>query len=229
MINILYEDNHLIAINKPPCVLVQGDNTGDKSLDKITKDCIKIKDNKPGNVFLGVAHRLDRPASGIVLFAKTSKALSRINKLFRDNEMQKTYLAIVKNKPARDKDTLVHFLARNRKLNKSFVVNEQNSKGKKARLSYELVDRSKNYFLLRIKLFTGRHHQIRCQLSYINAPIRGDLKYGYARSNPNGGIDLHAWQLSFIHPVKNEEINIIAPPPGNKQWDMFKLPGDFQE
>jgi len=223
MLKVLYEDNHLIAVNKPPCILVQGDNTGDKPLDSIIKEYIKKKDKKPGNVFLGVTHRLDRPASGIVLFAKTSKALSRINKLFRDNEMQKTYLAIVKQKPSKNNDTLVNFLARNRKLNKSFVVNEHHPKGKLAKMHYKLAGKSENYYLLQINLFTGRHHQIRCQLSQINAPIKGDLKYGFDRSNPNGGIDLHAWRLSFIHPVKKEKINITAPPPELKQWDMFDL------
>ncbi len=223
MLNILYEDNHLIAINKPACILVQGDKTGDVSLDKMVKDLLKTKYNKPGNVFLGVTHRLDRPASGVVLFAKTSKALSRINEIFRSGDIDKTYLAIVRNKPNHDRNTLINTLAKNHKLNKSFVLKDNNKKGKEAKLKYRMIDHSESFYLLQVNIYTGRHHQIRCQLANIDCPIKGDLKYGSLRSNIDGSIDLHACKLSFTHPVKKTSIEITAHPPDSKQWKIFNI------
>ncbi|MBQ2575439.1 MAG: RNA pseudouridine synthase, partial [Bacteroidales bacterium] len=185
---ILYEDNHIIAVNKQAGQIVQGDNTGDKPLSDILKSYIKERDHKPGNVFLGVPHRIDRPVSGVVLFAKTSKALSRLSELFRTKDAHKTYLAVVGNKPPKDNDTLVDYIYRNVKQNKSYVVDEKHPDAKRSSLSYKVVGHSERYYLLEIDLHTGRHHQIRCQLANIGCPIRGDLKYGYPRSNKNGGI-----------------------------------------
>ena len=215
-LSILYEDNHLIAINKPSGVLVQGDRTGDQPLSEIVKEYLMKKYKKQGEAYLGVPHRLDRPTSGLIVFAKTSKALTRLNKLFHDQEIQKTYWAIVKNKPQKNLDVLVHYLERNPKKNKSFAYNQHGEGRKKAELDYEVIFKLDHYYLLEVRPKTGRHHQIRVQLSAIGCPIKGDLKYGFDRSNEDAGISLHARSLKFIHPVKKEEINIIAPPPNRE-------------
>jgi len=219
---ILYEDNHLLAINKSSSELVQGDETGDISLDITLKDYLKEKYNKPGNVFLGVIHRLDRPVTGVVLFAKTGKALSRLNKLFRDQEISKTYWAIVKNKPVPSTGELTHYLTRNTKQNKSYAHAVEVSGSKIAKLRYQTLISIENYHLLEIDLLTGRHHQIRCQLAKINSPVKGDLKYGFPRSNPDAGISLHAREIRFIHPVRQEEIKLTAPVPDQKLWKIFQ-------
>lgn len=221
MIEVLYEDNHLIIVNKKNGDIVQGDKTGDRTLAEDVKYYIKDKYNKPGDVFLGITHRLDRPTSGIVIFAKTSKALTRINKMFAEKEISKTYLAIVDNAPPKTKDTISHYLVRNRKQNKSYANNKKIANSKKASLTYEVKSKSDKYFLLEIQLHTGRHHQIRAQLSKINCKIKGDMKYNFPRSNPDGGICLHAYKTEFIHPVKKEPIKIIAKPPDDKLWNYF--------
>jgi len=218
-LQILYEDNHLIAVNKRPGDIVQGDKTGDMPLSEIVKQYIKEKYNKPGNVYLGVPHRLDRPTSGIVVFAKSSKALPRLNKLFAEKEAQKTYWAIVKNRPPKTRDTLTHWLKRNTKQNKSYAHKKEVPDSKKAILDYEVIKKLDNYFLLEIDLKTGRHHQIRAQLTAIGCPIKGDLKYGFDRSNKDGSIHLHARKLMFIHPVKKEKLELIAQPPNNPVWN----------
>ena len=218
-LQILYEDNHLIAVNKRPGDIVQGDKTGDKPLSEIVKQYIKEKYNKPGNVYLGVAHRLDRPTSGIVVFAKSSKALPRLNKLFAEKEAKKTYWAIVKNTPPKTHDTLTHWLKRNTKQNKSYANKKEVPDSKKAVMDYEIIKKLDNYFLLEIDLKTGRHHQIRSQLTAIGCPIKGDLKYGFDRSNKDGSIHLHARKLMFIHPVKKEKLELIAPPPNDSVWN----------
>ena len=218
-LQVLFEDNHIIVVNKRPGDIVQGDKTGDKPLSEVVKSYLKEKYNKPGNVYLGVVHRLDRPTSGIVLFAKTSKALPRLNKLFQEKAAQKTYWAIVKNAPPKKSDTLVHFLKRNPKQNKSYAHIKEVPESKKAILEYRLLKKLDNYFLLEVDLHTGRHHQIRSQLSAIGSPIKGDLKYGFDRSNKDASIHLHARELKFIHPVKKEEIQIIAPPPDEVLWN----------
>jgi len=216
---VLYEDNHIIVVNKRPGDIVQGDKTGDKPLSEVVKSYLKDKYSKPGNVYLGVVHRLDRPTSGIVLFSKTSKALPRLNKLFQEKEAQKTYWALVKNEPPKDKDSLTHFLKRNPKQNKSYAHIKEVPESKKAILDYRVLKKLDNYYLLEIDLHTGRHHQIRSQLSAIGCPIKGDLKYGFDRSNKDASIHLHARELKFTHPVKKEEINIIAPPPNEVLWN----------
>ncbi len=218
-LQVLFEDNHIIVVNKRPGDIVQGDKTGDKPLSEVVKSYLKEKYNKPGNVYLGVVHRLDRPTSGIVLFAKTSKALPRLNKLFQEKEAQKTYWAIVKNAPPKKSDTLIHFLKRNPKQNKSYAHIKEVPESKKAILEYRLLKKLDNYFLLEVDLHTGRHHQIRSQLSAIGSPIKGDLKYGFDRSNKDASIHLHARELKFIHPVKKEEIHILAPPPDEVLWN----------
>lgn len=218
-LQILYEDNHVIIVNKRPGDIVQGDKTGDIPLSEVVKEYIKIKYDKPGNVYLGVVHRLDRPTSGIVLFSKTSKALPRLNKLFKDKEAKKTYWAVVKHPPEEPQGTLVHFLKRNPKQNKSFAHIKEVPESKIAKLHYKILKQLDNYFLLEIDLETGRHHQIRSQLSVIGAPIKGDLKYGFDRSNKDASIHLHARKLSFIHPVSKEHIEVIAPPPEDVIWD----------
>ncbi|WP_424493750.1 RluA family pseudouridine synthase [Salinimicrobium sp. GXAS 041] len=218
-LQVLHEDNHLIVVNKRPGDIVQGDKTGDLPLSEVVKEYLKIKYNKPGNVYLGVVHRLDRPTSGIVLFAKTSKALPRLNKLFKEKDAKKTYWAIVKNAPPHSEGTLMHFMKRNPKQNKSYAHIKEVPDSKKAILEYHLLKKLNNYYLLEIDLHTGRHHQIRSQLSSIGSPIKGDLKYGFDRSNKDGSIHLHARRLSFMHPVKKEPINIIAPPPEDPLWD----------
>lgn len=209
---VVYEDNHLIVINKKSSEIVQGDKTGDMPLSEKVKNFIKQRDNKPGNVFCGVCHRLDRPVSGIVIFVKTSKALSRMNELFRDKTIQKTYWAVVKNKPPHITERLTHYLIKNEQQNKSKAYNEEKNGSLKAELAYTLIASIANYHLLEINLFTGRHHQIRAQLSAIGCPIKGDLKYGYDRSNPNGSIHLHSYKTEFIHPIKLEKVTIVCKP-----------------
>jgi 23S rRNA pseudouridine1911/1915/1917 synthase len=220
-LQILHEDNHIIVINKRVGDIVQGDKTGDKPLSEVVKEYIKEKYNKPGEVFLGVVHRLDRPTTGIVVFARTSKALTRLNELFSNRETQKTYWAIVKNKPEKEQDTLVHFLKRNEKNNTSKAHIKEVPESKKASLDYKIIKTLDNYFALEINLHTGRHHQIRAQLAAIVCPIKGDLKYGFDRSNPDGGIDLHARKLVFMHPVSKEVLEIIAPTPKNSIWNSI--------
>lgn len=220
---VIYEDNHIIAINKDCGEITQGDKTGDKTLPDMVKEYLKEKYNKPGNVFCGVTHRLDRPTSGVVLFAKTSKALSRMNELFRNDEVNKTYWAIVKNKPTQDTGTLKHYLLKNEKQNKSYAHNTEKPKSKLAILHYKVIAKSDNYYLLEVNLETGRHHQIRCQLSTIGCPIKGDLKYGFNRSNPNAGISLHARKASFMHPVSKENVEVIAETPTDDIWKEFKI------
>ncbi|MCR9181807.1 MAG: RluA family pseudouridine synthase [Flavobacteriaceae bacterium] len=218
-LQIIYEDNHLIVINKRAGDIVQGDKTEDKPLSEIVKEYIAEKYNKPGAVYLGVVHRLDRPTTGIVVFAKTSKALERLNKMFKEREAQKTYWALVKNAPPKEQDTLTHFLKRNPKQNKSYAYEKEIPESKKAILDYQVIQKLDNYYLLEILLHTGRHHQIRSQLSFIGCPIKGDLKYGFDRSNPDGSIHLHARKLGFIHPVKKENLVLTASTPENRLWE----------
>ncbi len=221
MVEILYEDNHLLAVYKKPSDLSQGDRTGDSSLDAELKSYLARKYNKPGDVFLGVVHRLDRPVGGVILFARTSKALKRLNEMFRAGEIKKTYLAIVGERPPEDEEVLTHFLKKNEKQNKTFVYKTEVKGSKKAILSYRLAGRSERYFLLEVELHSGRHHQIRAQLAAIGCPIRGDLKYGYSRSNDDGSISLLARRLEFIHPVKKEKISITARFPESDIWHLF--------
>ena len=218
-LQVLYEDNHLLIVNKRIGDIVQGDKTGDLPLSEIAKQYIAEKYQKPGAVFLGVVHRLDRPTSGIVVFARTSKALSRMNKLFSERKTDKTYWTIVKKKLPKDSDTLTHFLVRNPKQNKSYANLKEVPNSKKAILDYRVLKNLDHYSLLEIDLKTGRHHQIRAQLSAIDCPIKGDLKYGFDRSNKDGGIHLHARSLTFLHPVKQEELSIVAPPPDDPLWN----------
>ena len=215
---VIYEDNHLIAANKNCHEIVQGDKTGDIPLSEIIKAYLKEKYEKQGNVFIGVTHRLDRPVTGIVLFAKTSKALTRMNDMFRNGEIKKTYWAIVKNPPPEQEGTLTHWLVRNEKQNKSYAYDSEKPNSKNAILNYRLISRSENYFLLEIDLKTGRHHQIRCQLAKIGCPIKGDLKYGAKRSNPDGGISLHARSAAFTHPVSKQMTEITANIPEDNLW-----------
>ena len=220
---VVYEDNHLIIVNKTASEIVQGDKTGDTPLSETVKQYIKEKYAKPGNVFLGVVHRLDRPVSGLVVFAKTSKAPARLNEMFRNSEVKKTYWAIVKQRPPQDEGELVNYLVRNEKQNKSYAYDKEVKNSKKAVLHYRLIGHSQNYFLLEVDLKTGRHHQIRCQLAKMGCPIKGDLKYGFARSNPDGSICLHAHRVKFVHPVSKELIDVTAPlPPGNL-WNGFEM------
>jgi 23S rRNA pseudouridine1911/1915/1917 synthase len=219
---ILYEDNHIIAINKGVSEIVQVDKTGDKSLEELLKQYIKEKYQKPGDVFLGVVHRIDRPVSGVVLFARTSKSLTRLNAMFQDKAVEKIYWAIVKEKPPKNGDTLIHYLVRNTKANKSYCYDKETTDSKKAVLHYRWLASSDMYHLLEIRLETGRHHQIRSQLATIGCPIRGDLKYGAPRSNKDGGISLHSRMVRFVHPVKNEELTIIAPVPEDNLWKAFE-------
>ena len=220
-LQIIHEDNHIIVINKRVGDLVQGDKTGDKPLSELIKDYIKEKYNKPGEVFLGVVHRLDRPTTGIVVFAKTSKALERLNKMFSERATQKTYWAVVKNKPPNNEDHLIHYLKRNEKNNTSRAHIKEVPESKKALLDYKILKELNTYFVLEINLHTGRHHQIRAQLSAIGCPIKGDLKYGFDRSNPDGGIHLHARKLVFIHPVSKEELILVAPTPNEVIWNAI--------
>ena len=220
-LQVLHEDNHIIIVNKRVGDIVQGDKTGDKPLSEVVKEYIKEKYNKPGEVFLGVVHRLDRPTTGIVVFARTSKALSRMNELFSNRETQKTYWAIVKNKPLKSEDKLIHFLKRNEKNNSSKAHLKEVPESKIASLDYKIIKTLDNYFALEINLHTGRHHQIRAQLSAIGSPIKGDLKYGFDRSNQDGGIHLHAQKLVFIHPVTKENLEITAPTPNDSVWNAM--------
>ncbi len=221
-LEILYEDNHLIAVNKRVSDIVQGDKTGDKPLTEYVKEYIKDKYNKPGEVYLGLPHRLDRPTSGIVIFARTSKALVRLNKMFQEKDLKKIYWAIVSKAPVALEGSLEHYLSKNEKQNKSYVFEEEKPQSKRAILLYQTIAQSDHYTLLEIILKTGRHHQIRAQLSKIGSPIKGDLKYGSKRSNPDKGISLHARQLQLIHPVKKEMLNIIAPVPKESLWQFFE-------
>jgi 23S rRNA pseudouridine1911/1915/1917 synthase len=218
---ILYEDNHVIVVNKMPSELTQGDKTGDATLPDLIKTYLKEKYQKPGNVFLGVVHRLDRPTSGALVFARTSKALERLNAQFRDKETNKVYWAIVSQKPNKDKGELIHYLKKNESQNKSYVVAEGTLGSKKAILYFQHIGSSERYHLLEIKLETGRHHQIRCQLAHMGCVIKGDLKYGDKRSNPDGSICLHARTLSFAHPTTKERIAVIAPLPKLGIWNAF--------
>lgn len=219
--NVIYEDNHIILVNKASSEIVQGDKTGDTPLSETVKQYIKEKYHKPGNVFLGVTHRLDRPVSGLVLFARTSKALSRLNEMFKTKEIKKTYWAIVKNQPPAPAGELVHWLVRNEKQNKSYAYDREVKDSKKAILDYKVIGRSEHYYLLEINLQTGRHHQIRCQLAKMGCPIKGDLKYGAQRSNPDGSICLHARQIEFVHPVSKEKMSFEAPVPESALWKSF--------
>ncbi|MGQ1891102.1 RluA family pseudouridine synthase [Thermophagus sp. OGC60D27] len=222
-LEILYEDNHLIAVNKSNSDLVQGDESGDEPLNDKVKAYLKKKYNKPGDVFLGVVHRIDRPVSGVVLFAKTSKALSRMNKMFQEKEVKKVYWAIVKNLPPEEEGELRHYILKDSNKNKSYSLHKKRPGAKEGVLFYRLVSSSANYHLLEVDLKTGRHHQIRSQLAKIGSPIKGDLKYGFPRSNPNGGISLHSRRLEFVHPVKKEPVVIEAPVPGNETlWTAFE-------
>lgn len=221
-LQILYEDNHLIAVNKKASDLSQGDSSGDEPLDARIKRYLAVKYNKPGEVFLGVVHRLDRPVSGVVLYARTSKALARMNEIFRTREVRKIYWAVVSEKPPQAEGRLENYLRKNEKQNKSFVYSEPVKGTRRAELTYKLAGVSERYYLLEIELHTGRHHQIRAQLAAAGMPVKGDLKYGAKRSNPDGSISLHARSLQFIHPVKKEEILIIAPLPQTGIWKLFE-------
>lgn len=225
---VLYEDNHLIVISKTCSEIVQADKTGDKPLSEMIQDYLKEKYHKPGNVFIGVTHRLDRPTSGVVVFAKTSKALSRMNDMFRDHDLQKIYWAVTKNCPPSDEGSLEDYLVRVERLNKSFAYAQSKPGAKKAVLHYKVIAKTDNYFLLQIHLETGRHHQIRCQLSNIGCPIKGDLKYGFPRSNPDGGISLHARSIDFVHPVSKKHIHVVAPVPDDSLWKAFQQEIDKQ-
>lgn len=219
---VLYEDNHLIIVSKTNSEIVQGDKTGDVPLSETLKLWLKEKYNKPGNVFVGVTHRLDRPVSGLVVFAKTGKALARMNEMFRNNGVKKTYWAIVKNCPPKESDEITHYIVRNEKINKSVAWDRMKPNAKEAVLAYRVIAHSDKYHLLEVDLKTGRHHQIRCQLSKIGSPIKGDLKYGAERSNPDGGISLHARHIRFIHPVSKIEIDVTAPVPDDNLWKAFE-------
>jgi 23S rRNA pseudouridine1911/1915/1917 synthase len=219
---IVYEDNHIIVVNKLPSEIVQGDKTGDLPLSEKIKNYLKVRDHKPGNVFCGVIHRLDRPVSGLVIFAKTSKGLSKFNELFREKTIEKTYLAVVKNKPEKEKDLLTHYLLKNEKTNTSKAFTKEVPHSLKSQLEYEVIASSDNYHLLHIKLLTGRHHQIRAQLSAIGSPIKGDLKYGFNRTNEGGFIHLHSYTLNFEHPVKKEMVSLKAAPISTDAvWNFF--------
>jgi len=221
MIEVLYEDNHLIAVNKKPSDLSQKDRTGDSALDSEVKKYLAEKYGKPGDVFLGIVHRLDRPVGGVMLFARTSKALERLNEIFRTREVKKIYLAIVAERPPDDEAVLTHYLKKNEQQNKTYVYDNEVKGSKSASLTYRLAGRSDRYFLLEIELHSGRHHQIRAQLAKIGCPVKGDLKYGYPRSNENGSISLFARRLEFIHPVKKEKVVIKADFPKGDVWKLF--------
>jgi len=218
-LQVIYEDNHIIIVNKRAGDIVQGDKTGDKPLSDVVKEYIAEKYNKPGNVYLGTVHRLDRPTTGLLIFSKTSKALPRLNKLFVSKDITKTYWALVKNKPNKDADTLIHWLKKNPKNNKSKAHKNEVDGSKKAILHYKTIKTLDHYYLLEVTLETGRHHQIRAQLSNIGCPIKGDLKYGFSRSNKDASISLHARNIQFIHPVSKIELNITAPLPKDSVWD----------
>ena len=218
---VLYEDNHIIIVAKQSGEIVQGDKTGDTPLSELVKQYIKEKYQKPGAVFLGVVHRLDRPVAGLVIFARTSKALERLNRMFAEGQVRKTYWAITKNRPPHEEDTLTHWLRRNEKQNKSYAYDHERPGAKRAVLDYRVIGHSNRYHLLEVHLHTGRHHQIRCQLAAIGCPIRGDLKDGAPRSNPDGSISLHARSIRFEHPVSHQEIYVEAPPPSEGPWQAF--------
>ncbi|MBQ7056827.1 MAG: RluA family pseudouridine synthase [Bacteroidaceae bacterium] len=218
---VLYEDNHIIIVNKAPSEIVQGDKTGDVPLSEMVKSYLKAKYDKPGNVFLGVTHRLDRPTSGIVLFAKTSKALTRLNTMFSQGQIRKTYHAIVSRMADTGATTLTHWLTRNEQQNKSYAHDKEVKNSKKAILTYRTIGQGERYTLLEVELHTGRHHQIRCQLAATGHVIKGDLKYGAARSNPNGSISLHARTLAFEHPVSHEQVEVTAPYPADDIWERL--------
>ncbi|MDN3492986.1 RluA family pseudouridine synthase [Winogradskyella bathintestinalis] len=222
-LQVLHEDNHIIVVNKRAGDIVQGDKTGDKPLSEVVKSYLKEKYNKEGNVYLGVVHRLDRPTTGIVLFSKTSKALPRLNKLFAEKSAKKTYWALVKNLPPKNEDTLIHWLKKNPKNNKSTAYTKEVGDSKKAILHYKIIQELDNFYLLEVDLETGRHHQIRVQLASIGCPIKGDLKYGFDRSNKDASISLHARTLRFIHPVKKEEVIIAAPLPNDPLWNACNV------
>ncbi len=219
---VVYEDNHIIIVNKRSGEIVQGDKTGDEPLSETVKAYIKEAYHKPGNVFLGVVHRLDRPVSGLVVFAKTSKALSRLNEMFRVGDVHKTYWAIVKDKPAVEEGTLTHWLVRNEKQNKSYAYDREVPRSKKAVLHYRLIGCTDRYSLLEVQLMTGRHHQIRCQLARMGCPIKGDLKYGAPRSNPDGSISLLARKVELVHPVSKEPVSVVAPVPDDNLWPAIQ-------
>lgn len=219
---VVYEDNHIIIVNKSCSEIVQGDKTGDKPLSEKVKEYLKDKYAKPGNVFCGVVHRLDRPVSGLVVFAKTSKALARLNNMFKDKEVKKTYWAIVADKPRNDEAVLEDYLVKNERQNKSYAHPNPVQGSKKAILDYRVIGKSDRYYLLEVHLHTGRHHQIRCQLANIGCPIRGDLKYGARRSNPDGGISLHARHIEFVHPVSHITVSVTASVPDEGVWKAFK-------
>ena len=221
--DVLYEDNHIIVVNKHSGEIVQGDKTGDKPLSDIVKDYIKEKYAKPGNVFLGVVHRLDRPVSGVVVFARTSKALTRLNETFRNSEVKKTYWAIVQDCPAKPEGKLTNWIVRKEAQNKSFAYDKEVPNSKKAILAYKVIAHSDRYHLIEVTLITGRHHQIRCQLSHMGCPIKGDLKYGAKRSNPDGSISLMARSVAFTHPVSKEHIEVKAPMPDDNLWKAFDV------
>ncbi|MFT6698895.1 MAG: 23S rRNA pseudouridine1911/1915/1917 synthase [Porticoccaceae bacterium] len=221
-LQVLFEDNHLIIVNKRAGDITQGDKTGDKPLSDVVKEYVKEKYNKAGNVFLGVVHRLDRPTSGVIIFARTSKALERLNKMLRDKIISKTYWAVIKNHPEKEKNTLINYLKKNPKNNKSSVYTKEITDSKKAILHYNVIKKLDNYSLVEIDLETGRHHQIRAQLSFIGFPIKGDLKYGFNRSNKDGSIHLHARKIEFVHPVTKEQISVIAPTPKEVIWNACK-------
>ena len=218
---IVYEDNHIIIANKRSSEIVQADKTGDATLADAVKEYIKAKYHKPGNVFLGVVHRLDRPVSGLVVFARTSKALSRLADMVRTRQVHKTYWAIVANRPPHDQGELVHWLVRREQQNKSYAYTREVPGSKQAILDYRLIGQSQRYFLLEVNLHTGRHHQIRCQLAQMGCPIKGDLKYGAPRSNPDGSICLHARKIQFVHPVSSQPIEVVAPVPADRLWQSF--------
>lgn len=220
-VEVVYEDNHIIIVSKRSGEIVQGDKTGDEPLSETVKAWIKEKYNKPGNVFLGVVHRLDRPVSGLVVFAKTSKALSRLNEMFRVGDVHKTYWAVVGKRPEQEEATLTHWIVRNEKQNKSYAYDKEVKNSKKAQLHYRVIGASQRYTLVEVQLMTGRHHQIRCQLSKIGCPIKGDLKYGSPRSNPDGSISLLSRFVEFIHPVSKEKITATAPLPDDPLWKVF--------
>jgi 23S rRNA pseudouridine1911/1915/1917 synthase len=220
-LNVLFEDNHIIVVNKRVGDIAQGDKTGDKPLSDVVKEYIKDKYNKPGKVFLGVVHRLDRPTTGVVIFARTTKALARLNELFKIRETKKTYWAVVKKRPEQDSGSLVHYLKRDEKRNMSKAHLKEVPESKLASLDYKVIKQLDNYTVLEVDLHTGRHHQIRAQLSAIGSPIKGDLKYGADRSNPDGGISLHARKLVFVHPVTKDELTIVAPVPDDSVWNSI--------
>lgn len=220
---ILYEDNHIIAVNKKCCELVQGDSTGDETLSDRVKKYIADKYNKPGDVFLGVVHRLDRPVSGVIIFARTSKALARMNTMFQEKKVSKKYLAVVRERPPAEEGSLIHYLKKNEKQNKSYAYDRPVKGSKEAHMSYRLRSTTDRFYVLEVDLHTGRHHQIRCQLAQVGCPVKGDLKYSYPRSNNDGSISLHSWKIKFIHPVKKQDIEITAPLPEGDIWPRVKM------